>query len=147
MEPALDTSAEWIGDHDLYAMLADVSVLQRDLAGIRQFAGHAEEYAKRYGHGLYLAIALRARGVAYYLSGDFDAARTRLEESLAIFRSMDAGWQIGRTIFELGELSRAKGELVRARAHYAEALHHFDRMNARVDATRVRQAMSLAEQR
>jgi hypothetical protein len=62
LEKALNQRAEWVGDHDLYAMLADTAVQQRDEAALYRYAPLAEEAASRYGHTLYQAIAHRAWG-------------------------------------------------------------------------------------
>jgi hypothetical protein len=34
LEGMLNQTAEWVGDHDLYAMLADAAAQQRDLAAL-----------------------------------------------------------------------------------------------------------------
>lgn len=145
MEPALDTSAEWIGDHDLYAILADVAAQQRDLDGIRRFANQAEALAVRYDHQFYLAVAHRAWGVAHRLSGEYEAAEARLRRSLAIFQAMETGWQIGRTRYEMGELAASMGEMALALARFADAARYFEKMDAAVDAAVVREAIALAE--
>jgi hypothetical protein len=67
MEVSLHSSAAWIADHDIYATLVDIAVLQRDEAGIRQYVQEAEELAMRYDHTLYQAVTHRAWGVAHLL--------------------------------------------------------------------------------
>jgi len=52
LETALQTPSEWIGDHDLYAMLADTAAQQRDEEALRHYAPLAEATAIRYGHML-----------------------------------------------------------------------------------------------
>ena len=85
LEIALKTSSEWIGDHDLYAMLVDLAVRQRDESDIRKYAVQAEALATRYGHELYQAIVHRAWGVAHRLAGDNAAAKASLNQALEIF--------------------------------------------------------------
>ena len=64
-----------------------------------------EKLASRDNHRLYLAIAHRALGVGHRLAGEHAAAETRLKQALELFTKLGARWQIGRTLFELGELN------------------------------------------
>lgn len=140
LEIALSKSAAWVGEHDLYAMLADAAAQQRDEAALRQYAPLAEDAAARYDHKLYQAIAHRAWGVAHQLAGRsaYAEAETRLQQALALFRGLNARWQIGRTLFELGELAAARDEAAAAREHLSLALAAFEEMKAAPDAARTR---------
>jgi tetratricopeptide (TPR) repeat protein len=142
LETALTTPAEWIGDHDLYAMLADVAVRQRDVAALAHYAPRAEELAVRYGHGLYEAIAHRAWGVAHRLVGEYTEAEARLERAIELLRALDAFWQIGRTLYELGELSVAQAHTAAAWEYFTEAVTAFERVRAAPDALRARTALA-----
>jgi len=130
------------GTHDFYAMLADVAAQQRDLAGLHQYAPRAEELAAGYGHVLYLAIAHRAWGVAHRLSGEHAEAKDRLSQALALFQSLNTRWQIGRTLYELGELAVAQGEPAQAREYFTGASEAFKVMQAVPDATRAEAALA-----
>jgi len=141
LEIALSKSAAWVGEHDLYAMLADAAVQQRDEAALRHYAPLAEEAAARYGHTLYQAIAHRAWGVVHRLAGAHAEAEARLNQALELFRGLDTRWQIGRTLFELGELARARDDSAGAREHFARALAAFEEMKAAPDAARARAAL------
>ena len=141
LEHALGKTATWVGEHDLYAMLADAAAQQRDEAALQQYAPLAEEAAARYDHKLYRAIAHRARGVAHRLKGEYTEAEVRLRQALGLFRGLDTRWQIGRTLFELGELTRARGDSTGAREHFALALAAFGEMKAAPDAARTRAAL------
>jgi tetratricopeptide (TPR) repeat protein len=138
---ALNQTATWVGDHDLYAMLADAAAQQRDLAALRQYAPLAEETAARYDHSLYQAIAGRAWGLVHLLTGEYVEAEVRLNRALELFKGLETRWQIGRTLFELGELARARVDVTAARAHYAAALAEFERLGAAPDVTRTRAAL------
>jgi tetratricopeptide (TPR) repeat protein len=138
LEIALGKSAAWVGEHDLYAMLADAAAQQRDEAALRQYAPLAEEAAARYDHRLYRAIAHRAWGVAHQLAGAHPEAEARLGRALELFGGLDTRWQIGRTLFELGELARARSDSLAAREHFARALAAFEEMGAAPDAARTR---------
>ena len=138
LEMALHAQSAWVGDHDIYATLVDTAALQRDEAGIRQYAPQAEELAVRYGHTLYQAIVHRAWGVAHRLAGEHAEAEAQLNQALDLFKGLGTRWQIGRTLFELGELARARGETVGARDHFVKALEMFEAMKAAPDAARTR---------
>ena len=141
LEEGLRRTASWVGDHDLYAMLADAAAQERDEAELLQYAPLAEETAERYGHTLYQAIAHRARGVLHRLSGENAASEERLNRALELFRGLDTRWQIGRTLFELGELARVRKNWPSARGHYSAALVAFEEMRAVPDAERTRAAL------
>src|SRR3990172_1248948 len=128
LEIALGKTAAWVGEHDLYAMLADAAAQQRDEAALRQYAPLAEEAATRYDHKLYQAIAHRAWAVAHRLAGEYAEAEARLNQALALFQELETRWQLGRTLAELGELALAQRETVSARGYFQRALDLFDSM-------------------
>ena len=115
IELAFTSHAEWVGDHDLYALLADAATQQRDEIALRRYAPLLEELALRYGHLLYQAIAHRAWGVAHRLAGEHTASEQRLQQAMEIFGSLGTRWQLGRTHFAWGELAVAQGDGVAAR--------------------------------
>jgi len=138
LEIALQKTAAWVGEHDLYAMLADAAAQQRDEIALRQYAPLAEETARRYEHKLYQAIAHRAWGAAHHLAGEHAEAEARLQQALELFRGLDTRWQIGRTLFVLGELAQAQGDAAGARERLTLALAAFEEMKAAPDAARTR---------
>ena len=133
----------WCHDYDAYAMLADAAAQQRDAVALRQYAPLAEETARRYGHKLYQAIAHRAWGVAHRLAGRsaYAEAEARLNHALALFHELDTRWQVGRTLFELGELALAQNHTANARDHFTRALAAFEAIHAAPDAARTRVAL------
>jgi hypothetical protein len=141
LEIALNKTAAWVGEHDLFAMLADTAVQGRDEAGLQKYAPLAEEFALRCDHKLYLAIAHRAWGVSHRLAGQYADSRTRLQQALELFQQLDTRWQIGRTLFELGELSLTQ-ESMDAREQFSLALSAFETMNALPDAARTREKIA-----
>jgi len=141
LDQAIHASASWVSDHDVLAMLTDVAVLELDQAAIRQYAPQAEELALRYDHKLYQAITHRAWGVAHRLAGEYPQAESRLSTALAIFRRLNTRWQIGRTLFEQGELARSKNEISAAHQAFSLALSAFEEMKAAPDITRTRAAL------
>ena len=141
LETARNVPAESIGDHDLYALLADAAALQRDEAAIRQYAPQAEELAARYGHVLYQAIAHRAWGVAHRLAGSYAEANARFNQALVLLAPLNTRWQIGRTLFELAELALAQANIPQARDYFRRALAAFEAMQAAPDVARTRTAL------
>ena len=139
---ALGPTFEYVGDHDVYSALVDVASLQRDEAGIRVYAPVAEEYALRYEHKLYLGVVCRAWSVAHRLSGEYDQAEARLSRAQSLFEALGARWQIGRTLFEQGELALARGRPAEARDHLTGALAEFEAMRAGPDKERTRAMLS-----
>jgi len=85
--------------------------------------------------------AHRAWSVAHCLAGEYAEAEARLNQALKIFQTLDTRWQIGRTWFEFGELSRAQNKIEEARENYSRALAAFEEMRAVTDATRTRAAL------
>ena len=135
---ALQRTGVWVGDHDLYAMLADAAARQRDEAALRQYAPLAEETALRYGHRLYQAIAHRAWGVLLRLAGEHIGAETRLNLALELFQKLGVGWQVGQTLVELGELALARAEVNAAHEQFSRAITALETMGAAPDAARTR---------
>ena len=116
-----------------------------DEAALRQYAPQAEELAVRHGHVLYQAIAHRAWGVAHRLAGEYAASENRLNQALELFRGLDARWQIGRTLFELGQLAMDRASTAEARDFFTRALTAFEEMCAAPDVARTRAALMLAK--
>ena len=128
-------------DNELYSMYVDLAVRQRDEAALRQYAPLAEETAVRDGHTLYQANAHRAWGVLNLLEGKFGEAETRLKQALEMFEGLDTRWQIGRTLYELAELSLSQANPVEARGYFSRALTAFEEMGALPDMTRTKAAL------
>jgi hypothetical protein len=126
-------------DHDLYILLADAAARQRDLAAIRRYAPLAEELAVRDDHKLYRAIAHRSMAVAHRLAGEYADAETRLNHALELFQPLGTRWQIGRTLFEQGELEGSRGNRASARDYFSRARVEFDALGAVVDSTNTRE--------
>lgn len=141
LEIALHRTAAWVGEHDLYAMLADAAVGQRDQESIQKYAPLAEDFASRYDHKLYLAIAHRAHGVAYLLAREYNNAESSLNLALNLFSELNTRYQIGRTLFELGELAVAQANESKAREYFTRALKAFETMQAAPDIARVQAAL------
>jgi tetratricopeptide (TPR) repeat protein len=136
--PQLSIGWVAVGDHDLYNLLADVAAQQRDEASLRKYVPLAEEFAKRYDHKLYQAIAHRAWGVAHRLAGQYAESQIRFDQALEIFQQMNTRWQIGRALFEMGELAANQTNTPKARQYFTRALDAFESMQAMPDAVRTR---------
>jgi tetratricopeptide (TPR) repeat protein len=130
-----------VGAHDLYAMLADAAVQQREKVALQKYAPLLEETVTTLEHTHYLATAHRAWGVLYRLEGAYEEAEVRLDQAVALFKGLDTRWQLGRTHFELGELAAERAEAAEAKRQYARALALFEEMGAVPDAERTRAAL------
>jgi hypothetical protein len=131
-------------DHEIYMILADTAVELRDADALRKYAQPLENLASRDNHRLYLAIAHRALGVEHRLAGENAAAETRLRQALGLFTKLGTRWQIGRTLFELGELKLTDSRM-KAREYYSQALGSFEEIQAAPNVERTRVALSSLE--
>jgi tetratricopeptide (TPR) repeat protein len=130
-------------DHEIYMILTDTAVELRDEEALRQYATPLEKLARRDTHRLYLAIAHRALGVGHRLVGEHTAAEMQLRQALELFTKLGARWQIGRTLFELGELNREQPQKkTQAREYFAQALGSFEEIRATPNAERTRAALN-----
>ena len=118
-------------------ILADTAVELRDRDALRKYAPILEQLAGRDNHRLYLAIAHRATGVWHRLAGEHIEAEHYLKEALAICTKLGTRWQIGRTLFELGELHLRRSQ-EKAREYYSQALAAFEEIQAAPYAERTR---------
>jgi tetratricopeptide (TPR) repeat protein len=79
--------------------------------------------------------------VAYRLSGEYAEADRRLNQALEMFSNMKTRWQIGRTLFELGQLEAVRTNTPKAHDYFTHALTAFEEMCAYPDAARTRAAI------
>lgn len=117
-------------DLDMNAMAVDTAARSRDQEGLRKYLAVSEEAAERANHGLYKAVARRARGIDHRLAGDLDQAADQLAGAVDEFRTLDTPWQVGRTLLELGEVEQLRGDNDSARGHYSEAMDAFGGIGA-----------------
>lgn len=130
-------------DHDVYMLLVESALQSGDFQALEKYVPKLEELASRDGHILYLATALRARGAFYRMKGDFKSAEQQLREALSMFQGIGAGWQCGRTCFELGKLSQSLGDATSASEQYSQAHRYFKELGAEPDDRRVVQEIEL----
>jgi tetratricopeptide (TPR) repeat protein len=142
LEKAIHKPSNLISDHDVYAVLADAAVQQRDQDALREYAPLLEGATASLEHKLYLATAHRAWGVLHRLGGQFEEAEARLEQAITLFSGLDTRWQLGRTHFELGELAADRSQPAEAKQHYVRALVLFEEMGAIPDAARTQAGLS-----
>jgi tetratricopeptide (TPR) repeat protein len=147
LEHALETAGQPVNfgtmahDHDIYMTLADTAVELRDADALRKYAQSLETLASRDNHRLYLAIAHRALGVEHRLAGERAPSETRLRQALELFTKLGARWQIGRTLFELGELNLTHAR-PKAREYYSQALGAFEEIQAKTNVEQTRTALN-----
>jgi len=141
LDSALRHTAEWVGDHDIYAALVDTAARSRNREVLLQIAPAAEETARHYEHRLYLGIAQRAWGVLHMLDGAADKATERFEEARRLFNDLGVRWQLGRTYFHLGELAAGSGRVVEAVQALDEARRLFEEAQAPADLRLTRELL------
>ena len=56
---------------------------------------------------------------------------------------MDTRWQIGRTLYELGELAQMRSDTGAAHEYFSRALTNFDALGAAPDVAHTRRALEL----
>jgi len=118
-------------------ILADTAAELRDLDAVRKYAPTLDQLARRDNHQLYLAIAQRATGIGHWLAGEKIEAENHLRGSLELFMKLGTRWQIGRTLFELGENHLPRSH-EKAREYYSQALGAFEEIRAVPHAERTR---------
>lgn len=128
--------------HDLYAMLTDVAVQERDGDALREYTPILEEKATALEHKLYLATAHRAWGLLHRMEGEFKEAKRRLEEAAALFQGLDARWQLGLTHLELAEVASERSDRTEANQQNLRALELFEELGAVPFADRARRALT-----
>ena len=128
-------------DHVLYSLLVDSAAERQDAAALAEYAPLAEQTAVRISHRMYTAVAQRAWGVRYTLAGDYAKAEERLSQALEIFQAYPAPWQVGRTLFNLGQLKAAQAQPKQAREYFGRALEAFEGLRAAPYSARTRLAL------
>ena len=123
-------------EHIVYMMLVDSAARAGDETAIRRFAPKLEELALRDDHKPYHAVAHRAWGIAHRLAREYTDAETRLEKALEIFEELETQWQLGRTLYEMGELAMAKADGGAAHSYFSRAQDVFEEINAGPDVSR-----------
>lgn len=124
--------------HDVLSLLVEASARLVNLAGLEEYLPQLEQLAVRDTHKLYVPLARRARGVAHRMAGKHEPARADLRAALEQFAGQGMRWQAGRTLLELGELTRSSGDENGARAYYTQALAEFSALGAKPDIERSR---------
>ena len=127
---------------ELYVLITDSAADRRDESAVREFAPILQELASQSGHKLYEAVAHRAWGVAHAIAGEYTQAQARLEQTLILLNPIDTRWQIGRTLFELGDLALRQDDLDSARTYFSQALAHFEELRATPYIERTRSRMA-----
>jgi hypothetical protein len=117
-----------IGDHEVYILLADIGALQRDKELLSAYALRSSRISLSLNHHLYHAIALRALAILDWLHHDLARAEVRLKESCQLFQRLETHWQLGRTLFDLGELSAIMGKQDEAEIYIDKAQSAFKTM-------------------
>lgn len=129
--------------HIVYMMLVEAATMAKDEGAIRMYASVLQDLAERDDHRPYLAVAHRSWGVAYRLAGKHEEAEERLRKALDLFRELDSRWQVGRTLFELGELALARSDIKLAGEYFTQALGAFEQIKAELNSTQTKAAIAM----
>lgn len=121
-----------VGDHEVYVLLADIGAMHKDKELLSAYALRSDEISLSLNHHLYHAIALRALAILDWLDHDFARAEERLKESWRLFQRLETHWQIGRTLYDLGELSAVMGKHDEAETYFTQAQAAFRIMGIQV---------------
>ena len=133
-------------EHIVYMMLVDSASRAVNESAIRKYAPRLEELAVRDDHKPYLAVAHRAWGIAHRLAGEYKKAAGRLDSALNIFEELEMPWQIGRTLYELGELALAQTEGGDAYVYFTRAQEMFEQLGAKPDIARTTAKLEKSKQ-
>jgi tetratricopeptide (TPR) repeat protein len=128
-------------EHDVYFLLSESAAHLSDVQAIEQYARRLEELAARDDHKLYLGIAQRTLGIGHRLAGEYPEAGMRLNQALLLFNEAGAPWQVGRTLYALGEFDQQRGDLPSAQNHFQRALEIFEMLGAQPDTAKVKTAL------
>ncbi len=142
MAKSVDARIASGGEHDLYAMLVDAAVRERDAEELTRYVPLAEETASSTGHALYQAIADRGRAVLFTLQGNYPEAQRRLDKAEAVFKELGTRWQVGRCQFEHGLIAQAQHDYAAARDHLTRAAEIFDALGAAPFVAQARTALA-----
>ena len=140
MEPAMVLSGQPVKrgtmahEHIVYMMLVDSAATARDEKSILKYAPLLEELALRDDHQPYFAVSCLAFGFAHMLKGEYQQAEESLQQALKIYDELDASWQRGRTLRELGELASLRGDPEISRKMFTQAFKAFEKVKAKPDA-------------
>lgn len=127
--------------HIVYMMLVDTAAIAEDAETILKYAPMLEELATRDRHEPYLAISMRARGIAYKLNQEFEQAENYFQQALTIFEKLGMSWQKGRTLYELGNLALRKGETGLSQEWYLRAQEVFAALDADPELQKTKQVL------
>jgi tetratricopeptide (TPR) repeat protein len=131
-----------VGEHEIIVLLADIGALNRDEALLTAYASLADQISLFLNHHLYHAMAVRALGIFTWLQRDHAQAEAQLRESLKLFQQLETRWQLGRTLYDLGEISVDRGRIEQAKEFFSQALTAFEEMGARPSIIKTQQHLT-----
>jgi tetratricopeptide (TPR) repeat protein len=145
LENALRHTAEWVGDHDIYAAQVDIAARNESIKELQYFGPLSLGEASRLEHNLYLGISRRGLGVLNRLIGQFTHSYSELEKSLELFEGLGAKCQIGRTLVEQGKLAAEMNKNEEAINKLASAVEIFAKIQAKPDLDQTNKLISMLQ--
>ncbi len=126
------------GVYRVDADLAEALVLCGDLERAESVIVELEARGRRLDRAFALATGARCRALLLAAQGDLDGALGSLETALVEHRRLPQPFELGRTVFALGQMQRRKKLKREARGSLGRALDIFEGLGAAVWAERAR---------
>lgn len=136
-----DPSVGKIGRARLLAASVEVSLATSDRADAETAARELEAIAEQFGTHAFLATSAMANGALALASADAETAVRTLERARRIWQETDAPYEVARARMLLGEAHQVGGDADAAAFEFRAAEAAFDRLGARPDAEKAREAM------
>ena len=124
----------------LFEAQVEIAEAAVDLDRARWAAGELERVAKSLGNKAFRATAAVARGRVQVLEGDVAAGRQILQQGVRLWTELGAPYETARARMVLAGAFRAEGNPERALLELNAARSTLERLGARIDARRAREA-------
>jgi len=103
--------------------LAWLSIQQGQYPDAEAPARESADYARATGDRRLLLSSLGNLAIALHRQGQWAAARELLEQALAVARELEAPWEIGNALHEIGRVECDEGRHDLALTHFAESMN------------------------
>ena len=121
--------------------LAETSIRKGDLLNAERHCERALSVATQVGSKENIGAAKRVRGMLLRWRERWEESAADFEESLWIYTQVGQPFDEGRTHHEFGLMWKDKGDRERAREHLSQAVRLFERIGAKIELERAREAL------
>lgn len=136
-----DPSVGKLGRARLLAASVEISLAMSDRAEAETSARELEAIAEHFGTHALLATSAMASGALALAGADAETAVRMLERSRRMWQETDAPYEVARARMLLAEAHQVAGDADAAAFEFRAAEAAFDRLGARPDAEKAREAM------